>query len=134
MVVVSVLVVGAVQIRMAAAQSTTMRQLMDGEQLFRAYCAACHGEDGRGHGPAESALKTPPADLTSIAKRNGGTFPRDRIVQYVANGDSTIPAHGSKEMPIWGPNFAALALGANQPVNERIDAVVAYIRSIQREK
>ena len=65
--------------------------------------------------------------------RNGGTFPRDRIVQYVTNGDRSIPAHGSKEMPVWGPNLAALALGT-EPVNARIDAVVAYLRSIQKEQ
>ena len=70
-------------------------------------------------------------DLTSIATRQGGTFPRDRIIRYVANGEPSIAAHGSKEMPIWGPNFVALAPGSYRPVNERIEAVVAYVESIQ---
>jgi mono/diheme cytochrome c family protein len=113
------------------AQSATVRQRLEGEQLFRSYCAACHGVDGKGTGPAASALKTPPADLTSIAARNGGTFPRDRIVRYVANGEPAVAAHGSKEMPIWGPNFVALAPGSYRPVNERIEAVVSYVESIQ---
>jgi mono/diheme cytochrome c family protein len=124
----------ALQQTRAAGQSATLRQLMDGEQLYRSYCAACHGEDGRGRGPAAPALKTPPADLTSIAMRNGGTFPSDRIASYVANGDPPVPAHGSRDMPVWGPNFSALAPWSDKPINERINAVVAYIRSIQREK
>lgn len=117
-----------------AAQSASVRQLMDGEQLFRSYCAACHGTDGRGRGPAASALKTLPADLTLIARRNGGTFPRDRVTRYVAEGEPSIPAHGSKEMPIWGPNFLALAPGSYKSVNERIEAVVSYVESIQAGK
>jgi len=115
-------------------QSARLRQLMDGEELFRSYCAACHGADGKGRGPAAFALKTPPADLTVIAKRSGGRFPHARIARYVENGDPSIPAHGSKEMPVWGPNFAALAPGSNKPINERVDAVVAYIESIQITK
>jgi hypothetical protein len=37
-------------------------------------------------------------------------------------------------MPVWGPNFVALAPGSNKPINERVDAVVAYIESIQIAK
>jgi len=107
---------------------------LEGEQLFRSYCAACHGANGTGNGPAASALKTSPADLTSIAKRNGGVFPRERLVRYVATGEPSIAAHGSKEMPVWGPNLTALALGSSEPVNTRIDAVVSYIESIQTAK
>jgi mono/diheme cytochrome c family protein len=125
---------GTVPATSATVQSASVRRLLDGRQLFRSYCAACHGEDAKGHGPAAPALKAPPPDLTLIASRNRGVFPRARIVDYVANGDSTIAAHGSKEMPVWGPDFAALVAGANQPVNDRIDAVVEYVQSIQTEK
>jgi mono/diheme cytochrome c family protein len=117
-----------------AGQSASVRQLMNGEQLFRSYCAACHGANGKGNGPVASALKTPPADLTLIAKRNGGKFPLDSVTRYVTNGDSSVPAHGSKDMPVWGPNFVALAPGSFKPINERIEAVISYIQSIQVEK
>jgi mono/diheme cytochrome c family protein len=118
------------------AQTVSVRQLMEGEQLFRSFCSACHGADGKGQGPAASALKTRPADLTSIAARNGGTFPGERIERYVANGDPepSIAAHGSRDMPVWGPNFAALAPASYRRIDERIAAVVAYVRSIQAEK
>ena len=81
--------------------------------------------------PAASALKTVPANLTTIAERNNGSFPRARIADFVANGKPAVPAHGSTDMPIWGPNFVALAGGPSRPVTERIDAVVAYVESIQ---
>jgi hypothetical protein len=38
-----------------------------GKQTYLEYCAVCHGPDGRGTGPAASALKDPPADLTTLA-------------------------------------------------------------------
>ena len=115
-------------------QSGRARQLIDGEQLFRSFCTACHGADAKGHGPAASALKTAPADLTTIAKRNRGIFPAEAVARYVANGEPTIAAHGSKEMPVWGPNFVALSPGSYKPISERIDAVVAYVESIQVDK
>jgi len=115
----------------ASRQSAAARLRLDGEQWFRAYCAACHGVDGKGDGPAASALKTAPADLTLIAARNRGTFPRALIAEFVANGRPAVVAHGSTDMPIWGPNFVALAGGSYRSVNERIDAVVSYVESIQ---
>jgi mono/diheme cytochrome c family protein len=120
----------------AGEQSAEARRRLDGDQLFHSYCAPCHGADGKGRGPAAAALKTPPADLTAIARRNGGAFPQDRVARYVEQGGQTpsITAHGSKEMPVWGANFVALAGGSSQPINQRIEAVVAHIRSIQTEK
>ena len=112
-------------------QSAVLRPRLDGEQWFRAYCAACHGVDGKGRGPAASALKTAPAALTTIAERNQGAFPSALIADFVANGKPTVAAHGSTDMPIWGPNFIALAGGSLRPVNERIDAVVSYVESLQ---
>jgi mono/diheme cytochrome c family protein len=105
--------------------------MLDGERLFQAYCATCHGRSGKGDGPAAQALKTRPADLTLLTQRNGGAFPRDRVTRLVANGEPTTPAHGSKDMPVWGPLFEGLAPGSFQPVNPRIEDVVRYLESIQ---
>ena len=104
-----------------------------GRDLFEFYCATCHGRDGRGQGPVAAALKTAPADLTGIAARNGGTFPRARIVALVTGDASdTTAAHGSKDMPVWGPVFQALEPG--ETMNRvRISNIVDHIESIQRQ-
>jgi mono/diheme cytochrome c family protein len=115
----------------AAPQSQRIARMLDGEEMFQAYCASCHGRSGKGDGPAARALKTRPADLTQLARRGGGTFPRERIGRLLANGEPSTPAHGSKEMPVWGPLFEGVAPGSFQTVNPRIEDVVRYVESIQ---
>lgn len=82
-------------------------QSLEGQDTFNAYCAVCHGADGKGAGPAASALKTPPTDLTTYAQRHAGTFSAVDM-REVINGERLIPAHGTREMPIWGDVFRAL--------------------------
>jgi mono/diheme cytochrome c family protein len=102
-----------------------------GPDLFKAYCSACHGADGRGNGPAAASLKTPPADLTSLARRSGGAFPQARV-QAVLSGDgpAAVAAHGTATMPVWGPIFRALEAGPQAEV--RIANLVKYLSSAQR--
>jgi mono/diheme cytochrome c family protein len=75
-----------------------------GKELFSEYCTSCHGVSGKGDGPAASALKIPPADLTALAAHNKGQFPSLRVMQAIKAGPS-VPAHGSEIMPVWGPIF-----------------------------
>jgi mono/diheme cytochrome c family protein len=75
-----------------------------GSEMYTTYCAVCHGIDGKGRGPAADALKVPPPDLTMLAKRNGGAYPSDHVRNTI-EGDLRLPAHGSKEMPVWGSLF-----------------------------
>ncbi|HYL34363.1 MAG TPA: c-type cytochrome, partial [Bryobacteraceae bacterium] len=72
-----------------------------GRDIYMDRCGACHGEDGKGAGPAVGALKNIPSDLTLLAKRNGGAFPAEHV-QKIVGGWADIGAHGSSEMPIWG--------------------------------
>lgn len=72
---------------------------LSGKDMFKAYCASCHGEDAKGHGPVAPALKVPPPDLTLLAKRNNGKFSADYVNTVVVHGVNT-PAHGSTDMPI----------------------------------
>jgi len=82
---------------------------LEGQALFREYCAVCHGEGGKGDGPMAGALKTRPADLTRIATRNGGKFPLERV-ERIISGETPIEAgHGTREMPLWGPIFSQIA-------------------------
>jgi mono/diheme cytochrome c family protein len=104
---------------------------MFGQDIFSFYCATCHGVDAKGHGPVAAALKKPPSDLTLLSRRNRGTFPRDRVFAFIANGGDTLGnAHGSSQMPVWGPVFVSLDPSDTRAVM-RIENVVRYLESIQ---
>jgi mono/diheme cytochrome c family protein len=100
-----------------------------GPDLFRAYCASCHGSDGKGHGPAATSFKTKMPDLTTLAARNGGKFPLARVKQTIL-GDDTVAAHGSREMPVWGPIFHQVEDDVDRGY-VRVDNLLKYLQSIQ---
>lgn len=101
-----------------------------GVDNFHAYCSPCHGRDGKGGGPVAAALKRPPSDLTTLARRNHGVFPRADVRDFVTNGRD-VPEHGSSAMPVWGPTFRALD-SSDTSVAIRIANVVEYLASIQQ--
>ena len=102
-----------------------------GRDLFEFYCATCHGRDGSGHGPVAAALKVPPPDLTRLARDNGGAFPHERVAALLTQEQRVLaPAHGTSDMPVWGPVFRGLDPSATL-VKVRIDNVVDYIASLQ---
>lgn len=104
---------------------------VSGAASFKAYCAQCHGVSGRGDGPAAKALKVMPADLTTLAKRNGGRFP-DVAVKQVINGDIDNPVHGSREMPMWGQVFRSVE--DPSVVELRVFNLVKYLEEMQLKK
>ena len=105
-----------------------------GRHYFVRYCSACHGMEGRGDGPAASALDPSPADLTRIAQRRGGRFPVAEITAYI-DGRSVVPAHGRREMPVWGERFGEIVghdeLG-EAVVRSHLRFLIAYLQSIQQ--
>ena len=102
-----------------------------GVEMFKAYCASCHGLDGKGNGPAASALKVAPADLSVLTQKSGGKFPSGRVI-HVIEGTDEITAHGSSEMPLWGPVFHTLSPGNDSVVKLRISNLAKYIESLQK--
>lgn len=100
----------------------------DGTGMFLAYCSPCHGKLGKGDGPAATALKTPPADLTRIAARNKGRFPDVRVQRFIEGADE-IAAHGTREMPMWGPAFRELN---RDTAALRIQALTDYLKRLQQ--
>lgn len=114
-------------------QGTAPRiQSNEGVDTFKAYCAVCHGPEAKGNGPAATALKKVPADLTGIAKRNktGKFSPAD--VEAVISGKEVLASHGSRDMPIWGPVFQALE--SDKAFRDlRVKNLVEYLRSIQTQ-
>ena len=102
-----------------------------GSEMFHSYCAPCHGAEGKGNGPAASSLKNPPANLTQLAKKNGGKFPADHVAAVLRNGVSG--AHGSSEMPVWGPLFSQVSGHDESLVQMRISNLVRYLETIQEK-
>ena len=101
-----------------------------GKEMYTTYCAVCHGTDGKGGGPAASALKIPPADLTMLSKNNGGKYPALKVTSTI-QGESVHPAHGSKEMPMWGALFWGMSGGHEGEVQQRVANLTHYIESLQ---
>ena len=119
-----------------------------GKSEFQSSCASCHGTDAKGKGPISDQLKIPPPDLTMLAKNNNGVFPTNAVYETIY-GLKTIPAHGTREMPIWGERFNPIVnlphsvylsywkmLGPEQSpevvVRTRILAVIDYLNRIQQ--
>jgi mono/diheme cytochrome c family protein len=103
-----------------------------GPDLFHAHCAACHGPDGKGNGPVGAALKTKPADLTVLAKNNGGTFPTQRVHKFISGDEPSLVAHGTREMPVWGPIFHQIEEDQDFG-NVRLQNLIKYLESIQQK-
>ena len=102
----------------------------DGPQMFHAYCADCHGRDAKGNGPLVVVLKGTPPDLTTLAKRNGGKFPGKKVSATV-RGESSPAAHGSREMPVWGPVFRKMGKEKKGDPELRIKTLTSYLASLQ---
>jgi mono/diheme cytochrome c family protein len=101
-----------------------------GKEMYTTYCAVCHGTDGKGGGPAASALKAPPTDLTLLSKNNGGKYPGLKVTSAI-RGESNVAAHGSKDMPVWGSLFLNLSHGHESEVQQRVSNLSQYIESLQ---
>ena len=102
---------------------------ISGKDLYREYCAVCHGANGRGDGPAARALKSTPTDLTTISRANGGRFPEAAFLAAL-RGERAIPAHGSGEMPMWGSIFSKMS-PSPEMTQTRIHGLLNYIEEIQ---
>ena len=103
-----------------------------GHEMYKTYCAVCHGTDGKGNGPAADALKVPPTDLTALAAKNGGKYPALKV-SAVISGEEALPAHGSKDMPIWGHLFRSMSGGHESEVQQRVANLNKYIETLQKK-
>lgn len=105
-----------------------------GRGTFQRYCSSCHGAEGKGDGPIAKVLRTPPADLTLIAKRRGGTFADDEVSKFI-DGRNDIAAHGPRDMPVWGRRFAqriAEDTTEDEVARGQLLLLVEYLKSIQK--
>jgi mono/diheme cytochrome c family protein len=101
-----------------------------GKEMYTEYCAACHGTNGKGTGPAASAMKAAPTDLTQLAKNNDGKYPANHVAAVLKFG-SGPGAHGSADMPVWGPLFKSLDKFHDATAQQRVSNLVGYIETLQ---
>lgn len=125
---VALLMVGSI-VRATPQPRAILIDSLSGRDSFESYCAACHGRGGQGDGIVARELRTRPADLTVLARRNRGVFPRDALRDFITGTGRTVAAHGTTEMPIWGPLFRAFESDAR--TRERIENLVSYVETIQ---
>ncbi|MEP7314507.1 MAG: cytochrome c [Pseudomonadota bacterium] len=96
-----------------------------GAELYKRFCASCHGATGQGDGPVASALLAKPPDLTRITARHGGKFPEPEMKRIV-DGRDIRQAHGTRDMPVWGMEFS------RTDVDTLVGRVVAHLRELQQ--
>lgn len=101
-----------------------------GKEMYASYCASCHGRDAKGGGPAAPAMKNGVPDLTTLAKRNAGKYPELRVQQAI-RGDAKLAAHGSKDMPVWGPVLNSLSQRDQALTQLRVVNLSDYIGTLQ---
>jgi mono/diheme cytochrome c family protein len=104
---------------------------VEGGALYVAYCASCHGRDAKGNGPTAAALKVPPPDLTTLSQRHGGKFPAELVEKTILGEDPVTIAHGSREMPVWGPIFGQIEWDQDLR-SVRVRNLTNYLESIQQ--
>jgi mono/diheme cytochrome c family protein len=102
---------------------------VEGPDLFRAYCASCHGKDGKGNGPVAATLKATVPDLTIITVSNDGNFPVARMKRIIM-GEGMIATHRTREMPVWGPIFHQVEEDVDRG-KARVENLITYLESIQ---
>ncbi len=102
-----------------------------GASTYRIYCANCHGKKAEGDGQVAAFLKKVPTDLTLLTKSHDGTFPAEDVYRAI-DGREEVKLHGSREMPIWGDALSRPGPDPEAAVKQKIDGLVAYIKSIQK--
>lgn len=124
----------------ALAQTPTESQRIPrdfGKIEFQSTCASCRGVGGKGNGPLVSLLRQSPPDLTLLAKNNQGVFPMNRLYEVI-DGEG-VPAHGSRDMPVWGPAYRLMdaeyyfdtEYDSKALIRARVLALLEYLNKLQ---
>lgn len=114
----------------------TVRQV-EGGSVYADYCTSCHGVTGRGDGPAAADLARRPPNLTTIAARNGGTFPMAQVMSTI-DGYTRGLNRRADVMPEFGELLRGRKVlydsgdGIPTPTPEKLVALAEYLRAIQR--
>jgi cbb3-type cytochrome c oxidase subunit III len=112
-------------------QGVVDQSIKTGADVYRQYCASCHGATARGDGPLADAMRRRPPNLTEFRKRNNNAFSSD-LVYRIIDGREKVRGHGGPDMPVWGDAFSrSLQTTGEDAIRARIQALVDYLESIQ---
>ena len=115
----------------SSTKANERQSLYSGSDLFKTYCASCHGVAGKGDGALATQLRFPPADLTLLARRNKGKWDGDKVRRAI-DGRDPVKGHGGTDMPVWGDAFKSSREGYSEDaVREKIQALEEHLRSLQ---
>jgi mono/diheme cytochrome c family protein len=103
-----------------------------GEEMYMAYCAECHGRDGRGGRATAVTLGTAAPDLTVLSRKNHGRYPY-AVVKDAIRGEDHRAVYGPGGMPPWGFLFRYSGSGSRMEVETRINRLSEYLRSLQEK-
>lgn len=114
-------------------QSESATAVPTGAEDFQSYCATCHGSGGTGDGETAASLAKAPANLTTIAARNGGTFPMTRVMAHIwgyAQEDGRVMP---KFAPLLDGNLVLFDSGDGiaTPTPVRLVQLGQYVQSLQ---
>jgi mono/diheme cytochrome c family protein len=124
-------IAGAAQQPAAAQSSQPGAHAPMGAYLFKTYCASCHGTAALGDGPLADSMRRRPSNLTEIAKRNKGAYPRDLVFRII-DGRDPVRGHGGPDMPVWGDAFMRTSDTTTEAsVKLRIEALVQFLETVQ---
>lgn len=132
--ILALLPVAVVSVSLAWAQKSAEQQPVkpvdyaEGRALYMKHCASCHGVDGKGGGAVAVSMKVAPTDLTLLKKKNNGEFPKFHVMAFI-DGEKVVPAHGTREMPVWGRIFRRAK--GDSAATMKVYALSKYIESIQ---
>ena len=122
---------------LAGAAPASAQQMGYGQAEFLNSCAMCHGPEGRGDGEYAINLSTKPADLTQLARKNGGEFPFAKVFGII-DGRYIVEGHDERNMPRWNRLFMQEDLENYSPeeaeaiTRERVRLLTLYVETLQR--
>jgi len=109
-----------------------MASAQSGREDYQHYCAACHGQDGKGKGEWNG---TEVPDLTHLSRDNSGRFPSEDVQKVVDGRSQPLWHQRTRDMPYWGEIFQLEEKGpaSRAKVEARVAAIVDYVRGLQQK-
>jgi len=109
-----------------------MASAQSGREDYQHYCAACHGQDGKGKGEWNG---TEVPDLTHLSRDNSGRFPSEDVQKVVDGRSQPLWHQRTRDMPYWGEIFQLEEKGpaSRAKVEVRVAAIVDYVRGLQQK-